>query len=150
MLLDTKRFGQIEIDENGILEFPEGIPGFEDIKRFVLLGSSDESSLFQWLQAVDNTELAFVVVEPKRIWPDYEVDVDEDDVKMLEIDNESKVLVFSIVVVPEDVEKMTANLKAPILINTSNKKGKQIIMDNSRYDIKSYIMEGVRKSKGGE
>lgn len=150
MLLDTKRFGQIEIDENGILDFPEGIPGFEDVKKFVLLGSSDENSLFQWLQSVDNTELAFVVIEPKRIWPDYEVDVDEDDVKMLGIDNESKVLVFSIVVVPEDVEKMTANLKAPILINTFNKRGKQIIMDNSRYNIKSYIMEGVRKTKGGE
>lgn len=150
MLLDTKRFGQIEIDENGILEFPEGIPGFEDVKKFVLLGSSDENSLFQWLQAVDNTDLTFVVVEPKRIWSDYEVDVDEEDVKMLGIDKESKVLVFSIVVVPEEVEKMTANLKAPILINASNKKGKQVIMDSCRYGIKNYIMEGVRKTKGGE
>jgi len=148
-MLDTKHFGQIEIDENGILEFPEGIPGFENVKKFVLLGSSEGSSLFQWLQGVDNAEIALVLIEPKRLWPDYVVDVDDAEVEVLGINADSKVLVFSVVVVPDDIEKMTANLRAPILINTENKKGKQVIIEKNLYGIKHYIMEDLRKIEGG-
>lgn len=148
MQLNTRHFGMIDIDERDIIRFPEGVPGFEDVKSYVLIGSGEEDSPFQWLQGVDNTDLAFVVINPKIFKPDYIVDVDDDKVAVLDIKDTEKVLVYAIVVVPEDISKITANLRAPVLINTENNTGKQVIMDNSSYQVKHYILEELRKIGG--
>ncbi len=148
MLLNTRHFGQMEIEEKGIIEFPEGIPGFENAKKFALLASTEEGSPFQWLQGVDNTELAFVVIDPKVFKPDYSVDVDDDEVEILKIKDVEKVIVLTIIVVPEDITKMTANLKAPVLINTENNRGKQVILDKGDYELKHYVLQELRQ-KGG-
>ena len=146
--LETKHFGTIEVDENGIVDFPEGIPGFEDVRQFVLLGSIGEDSPFQWIQSVDRPELALVVIDPKSFMPDYVVDIPDGEVEMLEIKDTAKVAVFSVVVVPEDIMMMTVNLKAPILINIENKRGKQVIMDSSSYPVKYSLMQELRKTGG--
>ena len=148
MQLNTKCFGEIEIDEKGIITFPEGIPGFEDVKKFVMLGSTEENSPFQWLQSVDNTDLAFVVIDPKHFKPDYVVDVNDADIAVLDIHNVDKVLVLTVVVIPEDITKMTTNLRAPVLINTENNRGKQVIQENGEYQIRHFIMEELRKIGG--
>ncbi|MDK2800252.1 MAG: flagellar assembly factor FliW [Clostridiales bacterium] len=149
MQLNTRHFGLIEIDENKIIDFPEGIPGFQDIKKFVILSSDDKGSPFQWLQAVDNPDLAFVVIDPRFFRPEYVVDVNDAEIEILNIQDPTNVLIYAIVVVPEDISKMTANLKAPVLINTENNRGKQIVMDKDDYKVKHYIMEELKKS-GGE
>lgn len=148
MQLDTKHFGAIEVEESGIINFPEGIPGFEDIKRFVLLGNEEKNSPFQWLQGVDNPTLAFVIIEPKVFKPEYEVDVHHGDVDLLGITDANEVLVYCIVVVPEDTTRISANLKAPILINTVNNKAKQVILENNDYKTKHYILEELQKNGG--
>ncbi|HEY9062162.1 MAG TPA: flagellar assembly protein FliW [Pseudobacteroides sp.] len=148
MLLNTKHFGQLEVDEKGIIDFPEGLPGFEDAKRFVLIANSGEDSIFQWLQSIDNLDLAFVVIDPKIIKDDYIVDVPEEEVEELQIDESSETIVLCIVVVPEDLAKMTANLKAPVIINNTSKKGKQVVLDNNDYEIKHYIMQELRQRGG--
>ena len=148
MLIDTRHFGQIEIDEKGIIDFPEGLPGFEYVKKFVLLSNSDEDNVFWWLQSVDKPDLAFVVIDPKYIKEDYEVDVPDGEVEVLNIDGKCDITVLSIVVVPEDITQMTANLKAPIIINNTNKKGKQVVLDCKNYSIKHYIMQEL-KQRGG-
>jgi len=148
MQLDTRHFGLIDIDEKGIIEFPEGLPGFEDVKKYVLLGSTDEDMIFRWLQSVDSPELAFVVIDPRLLVSNYEVDVDDSEVEILSIKDTEKVALYSIVVVPDDIAKMTANLKAPLIINTENMKGKQVILDKSDYQIKHFIMEELQKIGG--
>jgi len=148
MLIDTRHFGQIEIDEKGIIDFPEGLPGFEYVKKFVLLSNSDEDNVFWWLQSVDKPDLAFVVIDPKYIKEDYEVDVPDGEVEVLNIDEKCDITVLSIVVVPEDITQMTANLKAPIIINNTNKKGKQVVLECKDYSIKHYIMQ-EHKQRGG-
>lgn len=148
MKLKTRHFGTIEIDEKKILDFPEGLPGFENVKKFILLGKLEEESPFQWLQSVDSPELAFVVIDPRLIMPDYIVDVDDNEAEILEIKNTDNVLVYSIVVVPEDITAMTANLKAPVLINTENNKGKQMINKNDEYPLKYYIIEELKRIGG--
>jgi flagellar assembly factor FliW len=148
MKLNTKHFGIIEIDENAIIDFPEGLPAFEDVKRFILLGNSDQDSAFQWLQGVDNAGLAFVVIDPKHIKPDYIVDIDDSEVDILAISDVSKVLVYSIVVIPGDISKMTANLKAPVLINTENRRGKQVVMESGNYSIRHYVVDELQKIGG--
>lgn len=150
MQLDTRHFGPIEIDEKGIIDFPEGIPGFDDVKRFVLLGSIEPDSPFQWLQGVDNTDLAFVVIDPRLLKEDYVVDIEDSEVEVLDIADTGKVMVYSIVVIPEDISKITANMRAPILINLESMKGKQVILDKPEYQIKYYILDELRKIGGSK
>ncbi|MCX7746386.1 MAG: flagellar assembly protein FliW [Clostridia bacterium] len=148
MELNTKHFGLIEIEEKGIIQFTDGLPGFENLKQFVLLGSPDKDSPFQWLQSLDNTDIAFVVIDPRVFKPDYDIDVDDSEVEILRIKDVKNVLVYSIVVIPDDISKMTANLKAPILINIENNMAKQIVLDKSTYQVRHYILDELRKIGG--
>lgn len=147
MQLETKHFGQIEIDEKGIIDFPDGVPGFEESKKFVLLGSEDPESMFRWLQSVDLPQLAFAVVDPFAIRMDYSIDISDEYVEKLSIGSQEDILVYSIVVVPEDVTKISMNLKAPVIINIKSGKGAQIVLDTDRYSVRHYIMEELRKQE---
>ncbi|WHH61516.1 flagellar assembly protein FliW [Petroclostridium sp. X23] len=149
MKLHTKYFGTIEIDEKNIIDFPEGIPGFEQIKKFIVIHSEDETLPFSWLQGVDMPELAFVIIDPRLITPNYVIDIDDSEIEVLEIKDTAKVNIYSIVVVPEELAKMTANLKAPVLINADNNKGKQVVMEKGDYPIKYYFMEQFQQKAGG-
>jgi flagellar assembly factor FliW len=148
MKLTTKHFGLIEIDEKGIINFPEGIPGFEEVKKFVLLGNASQDNPFLWLQSVDRPDLAFVIIDPKIFNPDYIVDVDDSEVEILDIKDNEKVLVYAIVVIPEDPTKITANLKAPVLINTMNNRGKQVTLEKGNYLIRHYILDELERIGG--
>lgn len=149
MKLNTKHFGSIEVNESEIICFPEGILGFENVKNYILLEKvEEEESPFKWLQGVEDTNLAFVLIDPRGIKPDYLVDVGESDVALLDIKDESKVFIYSVVVVPEDISKMTANLKAPVLINTETKKGKQIVLEKGDYPIRYCFLEELRRTGG--
>ncbi|NLC45124.1 MAG: flagellar assembly protein FliW [Clostridiales bacterium] len=141
MYLKTKHFGTIEIDEKEIIFFPEGVPGFEDVKKFVIISDPDDVSHFKWLQGVDNTDLAFVIINPKVIKPDYVVDIEDDEVEVLDIQDVNQVLVYCIVVVPEDISKIRANLKAPVIINKANMRGKQVVMEKDDYPMRYYFYE---------
>src|SRR3989339_1534403 len=145
MQLNTKNFGLIEIDEKNIIEFPEGLPGFEDKKRFTLLGKMEEEPYFDWLQSIEDMDLVFVTINPKFIIPEYYIDVEQNDIEFLKIKDENKVLIYAIVVIPEDIEEMSANLKAPIIINTENNIGKQLVLENKQYQIRHYILEEIKK-----
>lgn len=146
MIIETFHFGEVEIDEKSILEFEEGIPGFEDIKKYIILNSSEEETPFQWLQAVEQNYPALAIINPFEVKEDYEFDIDDSTKEMLEIKELSDIAVYTIVVIPEDISKMSTNLKAPIIINISNNKGRQMIMDNSDYQIKHYILDEIIKT----
>ncbi|NLM27968.1 MAG: flagellar assembly protein FliW [Clostridiaceae bacterium] len=141
MQLNTKHFGVIEIDEKEILYFPSGIPGFENVKKFTLLGRQENEAPFFWLQGVDDPALAFVVTDPFAINDDYFVDADDDDIKIIDAKDPERILTLAIVTIPEDITKISVNLKAPILINMDNNKGMQVIMKNETFPVKYYIME---------
>lgn len=139
MKLNTKNFGELDIDEKKIISFPEGLPGFEEEKEFVIINNEDEENPFCWLQSVKNPDLAFVIVNPFFVFSDYSVDLSETVQEKLKIKDEKDVAVYSIVVVPEDLKKMTANLLGPIVINVRERLGKQVILDDPRYTTKHYI-----------
>jgi len=139
MKLNTKNFGELDIDEKKIIAFPEGLPGFEEEKEFVIINNEDEENPFCWLQSVKNPDLAFVIVDPFFVFSDYSVDLSKTVQEKLKIKDEKDVAVYSIVVVPEDLKKMTANLLGPIVINVRERLGKQVILDDPRYTTKHYI-----------
>jgi len=130
MNIMTTRFGEVDVADDKVINFPDGIIGFHSLKNFVLLGKEDR--LVMWLQSVDNPKLAFIVVNPFLFEPNYQPEISE--VERLE-----DLHLVSIVVVPEDPEKMTANLLGPIAINVQAKVGKQVILLDSEYSVKHTI-----------
>ncbi|WHE06700.1 flagellar assembly protein FliW [Thermoanaerobacterium thermosaccharolyticum] len=145
MNIETKNFGLVSYNEEDVLYFDDGIPGFEGLKSFILL-SVDEYTPFKWLQSLDDTDIAFVIIDPKVVVKDYKVEIDEDIAKLLEIKDINHALVYAIVVIPDEIEKMTANLKAPIIINAENNKGMQILLDNDDYMIKHPILKELKNA----
>lgn len=141
MKLHASSFGEIEIDEENVLTFPEGIPGFEQYKKFVIINNPDEENPFDWLQSVDNEDLAFVIINPFFAFPDYDITIPESAIEKLRIKDETDVFVYTIVVVPENLEDMTTNLSGPIIINGREKLGKQVILEDKRYTTKHYIFK---------
>ncbi|NLM75316.1 MAG: flagellar assembly protein FliW [Clostridiaceae bacterium] len=140
MQLETAHFGVIELDENEFIYFPEGIPGFEENKRFALIGYDPSvTSSFFFLQSVENRDLCFIVTDPFAIYDNYEVNLDEEDVELLEITDPNTVMTLAIVVLPEDIQQTRVNLKAPVIINVEKKLGKQIIQNDDSLPVRYYL-----------
>ncbi len=148
MLLQTKHFGEIEIDESKIITFTNGLPGFESVKKFSIISEPDKMPVFNWLQSVDKPDLAFVIIDPFIVVKDYQFNLNKETLKELEIENEEDVLSYSIVVVPQDINKMSINLQAPLIINVKNHKGMQLILDTDRYSVRHYILEELQRQEG--
>lgn len=132
--------GKITYDEDEIINFEKSIPGFNDVKRFIL--KEIEGSSFKLLQSIDDVTVGFVVISPFQVEEDYEINLSEEVIKTLEIKEATDVLLYSLVTLNSKVEKITVNLKAPVVINVNNKKAEQFIIDKEKYKIKHPLMKG--------
>lgn len=122
---ETSRFGELQVDEDKIIHFPEGIPGFRDIKRYILIDYKDTP--LKWLQAVDDPDVAFIVIQPEYLIPDYSINVDKSAQDFLDLKDNSDLAVLLIIRVEN--ERIIPNLNGPILINADKKVGMQIVLD---------------------
>ena len=147
MEICTRDFGTIEIDESSIIRFADGIIGFEDYHDFVLLDDGDDMSPFRRLQSVEDSGLAFILLDPFSVKPDYEFTIDDDMAARLSIGSDEDVVVFSIVVIPDDIKLMSINLKAPIIINSEERRGAQYIIDRGDYGVRHYILSEIERAK---
>ena len=150
MKLTTRIFGEVEIEDSKIINFPNGIIGFPDLTRFTLIHDEEEESgknTIRWLQSIDEPGFAMPVIDPLVVCPDYSPSVDETKVSDIgDIKNED-VLVLVTVTVPHDLTKMTVNLMGPFVINTESMKGVQTIVENSDYPVKFPIYDILQKNK---
>ncbi len=140
MKIGTKAFGTVEINKEDIITFKNGLAGFEDKQSYVLLGNPEADELFLWLQSTEEQDLAFVVIQPRFFKPDYRPVINYAEIEELSAENEEDLLSYAIVRIPEDVSKMTANLRAPVIINVKNNKGKQVVLNDDKYEIKTPIL----------
>jgi len=145
MKIKTKPYGEIEVSERQRIIFPEGIIGFENIHQYFLIDSREGP--FYWLQAEEEPDLAFLLVNPRLFIENYKLMVDEEDIKSIGVENKKEMLDFAIVTVPEDPAKISANLVGPIIINKKTRVGKQVISKNNDYTVKHYILEEMKKAK---
>jgi flagellar assembly factor FliW len=148
MNLNTSRFGELEIESTDIIEFVHGIPGFEEYKQYVILELED--SPFAYLQSVEKGELAFIVVEPFVFFPQYEFDIPEIALEELRIRSGQEVLIRSIVSAKDKLENATLNLVAPIVINSEQRLGKQVILTNTEYSTRHKVVSKEPDEKGGD
>ena len=146
MQIETARFGQINADENGIVTFPEGLPGFEEKRRFVFVAhpaaNQDKSSPFLWLQSLEDEKLAFLTAEPRHFFPDYAPRVSSMDLDALEIAREPLgPRLYALLTVPVgDPTGITANLLAPIAINPVAHIARQVIVSSDDEDLRRRLV----------
>jgi len=143
MLLNTKRFGDIEISDDRIITFKEGIPGFEHLRSFIVI-LLDQTKPFFWLQSVEE-DISLPVISPFDVNADYSPMIDDSIFDELGIEKEDDLLVLNVAIIPDDMTKMTVNLVAPILINVAKNLGKQIIIEGGEYQMRYLVYDTVMK-----
>ena len=149
MLIKTRYFGEIDVDEAKILTFDDGLIGFENLKKFTLIynNETEASSNVTWLQSLDEPLVAFPVINPFYIMTDYNPIVEDEVLIPLGELKKDSTAIFLTLTVPSDITKMTTNLKAPIIINADTKKGCQVIAENPDYVVKYNIYEVIQNMK---
>ena len=150
MLVKTRFFGEVDIEDEKILTFDNGLMGLQDMKRWTLYYDIEKGSEgpISWFQSLDMAELALPVINPYTVTAVYEPVVEDELLKPLgEFKDEELVTLLTITIPSEDPSKTTANFRAPILINPVNRKGIQVIVNNEDYPIKFSIYESVQKMK---
>jgi flagellar assembly factor FliW len=151
MRVVTKRFGTIEVDPAQVLTFPEGLIGFPEYHEFVVMDFEVKDECVRWLQSATEPELGFVTMDPKAAFPGYDPEFCRKDLTPVAVDTPDDLVVLSIVTVPKDIRKMTANLQAPLLINPKKRVGRQVIAASPEYNTKHYVfsaLEGLVKRTG--
>ncbi|MGN1171507.1 MAG: flagellar assembly protein FliW [Lachnospiraceae bacterium] len=152
MKLNTKLFGNIDIDDDKILHFTNGIIGFPDLKDFALMYDAEKGkkSNIRWLQSVQEPAFAMPVLDPLAVMPDYNPEVEDELLKPIGDLTPDEMLVLVTLTVPKDITKMSVNLRAPIVIHTESRKACQIIVDEEKYPVKYMIYDILQKKKAGE
>lgn len=152
MSVNTKMFGEIEIEKEKIITFEKGLIGFPGLKKFALItDAEDDSSKIQWLQSLDEPAMALPIINPYEILKEYNPVVEDELLKPLGEFKEEDLMLLVTIRVPEDITQMTINLKGPIIINAETRKGCQIIVeDDLQVRFPVYDILNKRKEKGGE
>jgi flagellar assembly factor FliW len=154
MKVQTKWFGDMEISEDKIFTFEKGIIGFEDFKSFTIVFDAEkgDTTSIYWLQSTEEAALAIPMIDPRNVREDYDPIVEDELVNTLGQNiQDAQLEVFTTITVPEDLKKMTCNLKAPIILNTDTMRGIQVIADNEDYLVRFPIYDILdSKRKDGE
>lgn len=153
MKAKTRMFGDIDISDDKIIVLESGMIGFPDMRNFTLIYDEEkgDKANIMWFQSMDDPQTAFPVINPMKIKEDYNPSVSEELLKPLGEMKPEDTFVLVTMRVPKDIEDMSINLKAPIIINTSNNKGAQIIVeDDLPVRFKIYSLLKKRKEKAGE
>jgi flagellar assembly factor FliW len=138
--IHTKHFGDITVQDEQIITFSPGLLGFSELHRYVLIEHGQESP-FLWLQCVDKPELAFVVIDPILVMPDYQIGPITGIEKELDVKNLGDLKILVILTIPPGrPQEMTANLMGPLLINLANRRGKQLVLESSPYSHKHPVL----------
>lgn len=139
MELNSKHHGVINYSEEDIIFFKNGLPGFEDLRKFIIFPLKDNDS-FSIIHSIEE-DLGIILISPFMVKENYEFKLEKNILEELKIKEPNEVMVYTTVTLNSNIEQITTNLKAPIVINMFSKLGKQIIIDNESYKIKEPIFK---------
>jgi flagellar assembly factor FliW len=140
MIVKTTRFGDIEIEDNKIVNFPVGIPGFTDSKRYFLMDYKED---IKWLQSVDNPDVAFIVMEPFGLFPDYSFKMSDEAQDMIGANDDTDLIALIMLIIDGDI--LYANLKSPVVINAATGKGAQVVIEDDAVPFRMPISVSSKK-----
>ncbi len=154
MRAKTKFFGEVELADEKVLDFPSGLIGFENYTKFAIMYDEEDkgATRISWLQSLEEPLLALPVIDPLAITEEYVPMIEDELLVPLGNPADEDLLFLLAMTVPSDMTKVTANMKAPIIINAATKKGAQLIVENEDYPVKFNVYESVQrmKEKAGE
>ncbi len=151
MIINTKIFGEIEISEDKIITFENGIIGFPELKKFALLHDEERGNDagIRWLQSLQEPAFAMPVMDPLLVKPDYDPEVEDQLLTGLGEISEENLLVLVTVSIPGELKKMSVNLQGPFVINIEAHKACQIIIENGDYPVRFPIYDILQAGKAG-
>ena len=142
----TSHFDEIEVEETEIYAATVPLPGFPESKRYFFI-ERDKIKPFKWLQSADDENLTFVVVEPHYFFHDFKPKFGAFDLKEIGYGPSEEPFVMAIVVLPEDLTKMTANLRGPLIMNPKKRLFKQVFIETDRWTVRESIIEGIKRKE---
>lgn len=143
MIIKTGRFGQLTVNEGEIIMIPQGVLGFPELTQYCLVDPADDT-LIIWLQSLEKPEIVFPLLEPKIFRPSYTVKLSAAELRELRLDNVRRSAVFSILTIPIDISEMSANIKAPLVINLNERLAKQVVLQENDYSIKCLMFKELK------
>ena len=145
MQIKTRIFGDVNIDDSKMINFPNGIVGFPDLKDFALIHDAEQGNQagIRWMQSVQEPNFAMPVIDPLVVREDYDPRVDDE---LLKVIGEGSMLVLTTITVPSDLSKMSVNLKAPIVINVDTRKALQVVLEDDM-PVKFFVYEILKSRK---
>ena len=146
MDVNTKTMGIVQVDDDHIVNIPDGLFGFEDYRKYAIFES--EYMPLLWMQSLDEQNLAFLIIDPFLICDDYEIDIDDKVLASIGIKTPADVHAMVIVTVPSDGSPVTADLQGPLVINKKNRKGMQTILSDNRWTTKYDIIAALKRREG--
>lgn len=136
MELVTKYFSNMTYEDNDVILFKNGLFGFENYKRFILIRFENNNNSLVCLQSIDAANIAFVMINPYHFINDYNVSLSETDISDLQLNDSNNLTVYNICVLQETIPQSTTNLRCPVIVNTETRLAKQIILENMEYPFK--------------
>ncbi len=139
MIVQSLRLGDIEVSEDKLITMERPVLGFEKYKKYCLI-EIEELKPFLWFQSIDEPAISFLVVNPRMFMTNYKIEINSKEIAELKIDDINAVETYVVVTLAETPEEITANMQGPILINTENNRGKQLVLVNTDFDVKYHFM----------
>jgi len=144
VIVTSTRFGSLDVPDERALDFGPGILGFPESQRYVLVEIEDDDDYF-WIQSVEVDDVAFLCIRPWDFFPDYELDVPDDVQEQIDLHDPADSEVFLLLTTHHEGDELvdiTANLLGPIILNTSNRKARQVVLNNSEYTTREPLVAG--------
>ncbi|MDR1067250.1 MAG: flagellar assembly protein FliW [Clostridiales bacterium] len=150
MIINSTRFGTIEADDDKIITFDEGLPGFSSLREFLLIEGdyalTRREGVFWWLQSVEDAEVAFALLNVPAFMSGYNPNISNETLNGLgDYECAGDFLTLNIAVIPGDITRMRVNLRAPVVINSLTRKGRQVIIQDGRYEVRHLVFDELRK-----
>ncbi len=149
MLVQTKYFGEVNLTDEKIITLDRGLMGFEEYKKYTILFDceKEEGTNIMWFQCVEEPTLALPMINPLLVKEDYNPVVEDELLTGLGEITEENLVILVTMTVPNELENMTVNLKAPVIINADTRKGAQIIVENQDYEVKYKVYDALKEKK---
>lgn len=135
--------GEIEIADEEMINFTQGPPAFEEYTKFFIIDPEEENYPFKLLQSAEEESLGFILTDPFIFKPDYDFELNEETLQELQIEDASDIVVYVILVIPDKVEDISANMAAPVIINAKKRLARQVILDDSDYQTRHKVFNNA-------
>ena len=132
----SPKLGKISYSESDLITLTSPLLGFAELSDYLIISNSDYFP-FLWLQAVEDPSVCFILIEPEPFFKDFKPKVNKRELKVMGVDNISELKMFCIVVIPDNPQKATANLRAPVIVNFERKIAKQTVLEDDTWDIRA-------------